>query len=167
MEEITLEKRQEDNFPYNSPLEAGVRSVVILDEAYPRFYDLSQLTWMDHIVVHSADLDGPPSIHLDLPQRTGEILVRRKLVESGLNLMRRLHMLEISAQEQGIYYRATEEAKPFVSLMNTKYSVLLKERAKWLAEDIGRLGYDDMKQLVVKRLGRWSVEFNGATNERG
>jgi hypothetical protein len=43
---------------FNGALETGVRSVVILETAYPRTFDLTQLTWLDHLVVHTEDLDG-------------------------------------------------------------------------------------------------------------
>jgi len=79
---------------FNGALETGVRSVVILETAYPRTFDLTQLTWLDHLVVHTEDLDGPRSLHPNIPQRNGELLVRRSLVEQGLMLMQQLHMIE-------------------------------------------------------------------------
>ena len=35
--------------------------VVVLDAAYPRSFDIAKLTWCDHLVVHTADIDGPSS----------------------------------------------------------------------------------------------------------
>src|SRR3546814_12339927 len=78
---------------FNSALETGVRSALILDAARPRSFDLAHLTWLDHLVVHTADIGGPPSLHPDIPQRDGELLVPRRNVEAGLVLMRRLHMI--------------------------------------------------------------------------
>ena len=52
---------------FNSPLETGVRSVVLLNTAYPRAFDLKELTWLDHLVVHTGDISGPES---SAPQRT-------------------------------------------------------------------------------------------------
>jgi hypothetical protein len=87
---------------FNSPLETGVRAVVILEAFFPRPFDLIRLTWLDHLVVHTADVGGPESLHPDLPQRTGEVLVKRRLVEAGLNLMRRLHLVDIVVSPDGI-----------------------------------------------------------------
>ena len=42
---------------FNSPLETGVRAVVVLDAAFPRCFDLAHLTWFDHLVVHTRDFD--------------------------------------------------------------------------------------------------------------
>ena len=46
---------------FNSPLETGVRALVVLDAAHPMAFDLTYLTWFDHLVVHTGDVAGPPS----------------------------------------------------------------------------------------------------------
>jgi hypothetical protein len=86
---------------FNGALETGVRAVVMLDAVFPRSLDLARLTWCYHLVVHSADIGGPPSLHPEIPQRTGELLVRRRLVEEGVNLMRRLHMIDAKVSTEG------------------------------------------------------------------
>src|SRR5262245_32326350 len=98
---------------FNGPLETGVRSVIILDAAYPNAFDLARLTWLDHLVVHTADIEGPESLHPDVPQRTGELLVRRRLVEDGLKLMARMHLVVGLPAADGIVYQATEEGTAF------------------------------------------------------
>jgi hypothetical protein len=149
---------------FNSPLETGVRATVVLDAVYPRAFDLAHVTWLDHLVVHTADIGGPPSLHPDIPQRTGELLVRRRLVEDGLNMMRRLHLIEANVAEQGILYHASEEATAFSDSLRTTYSRELKRCAKWLASNflIGRTD-EEIKQLINERIGLWSVEFQGNT----
>ena len=68
MAEIVFEKSL---VPFNSPLETGFRSLVLLDAAYPRSFDLSALVLFDHLVVHTADIAGPSSLHPSLPHRSG------------------------------------------------------------------------------------------------
>lgn len=70
--------------PFNSPLETGLRSVAILAEACPDEFDLQRLLYLDYLVVHSSDADGPTSLHPNTPLRNGELLVRRGLIERGL-----------------------------------------------------------------------------------
>src|SRR3546814_9907681 len=95
---------------FNSALETGVRSALILDAARPRSFDLAHLTWLDHLVVHTADLGGPPSLHPDIPQRDGELLVRRRNVAAGLVLLRRLPRIVAHSSGAGIYFSSTVEA---------------------------------------------------------
>jgi hypothetical protein len=145
---------------FNSPLETGVRSVVLLHAATPRAYDLTHLTWLDHLVVHTHDLpEGPPSLHPDIPQRSGELIVRRSIVEEGLKLMARLHMVEEQYTDSGIFYATTEEAALFVQLMRTEYGKALKDRASWLIDYVTNSDPMFLVNLIQEKVGRWKIEF--------
>lgn len=163
MEEV----REPPGLLFNSALETGVRSVVILNAVYPQSLDLTRLTWLDHLVVHTADIDGPPSLHPDIPQRTGELLVRRNLIRAGLKLMEQLHLIEEQLSDQGIAYIARDEAAPFVAGMRTEYSVELKARAEWIASYVKSQSQLDLAALIADRIGRWAVEFQGEANIQG
>ena len=151
---------------FNSPLETGVRSVVLLNAATPRAYDLAHLTWLDHLVVHTHDLPGgPPSLHPDIPQRSGELIVRRSVVEDGLKLMARLHMIEELYTDEGISYSTTEEAALFVQLIRTEYGKTLKERAAWLINYVTNSDPTFLVNLIQEKVGRWRAEFQSENNK--
>jgi hypothetical protein len=152
---------------FNGPLETGVRSVVILDSAYPTAFDLAHLTWLDHLVVHTADFDGPESLHPDVPQRTGELLVRRRLVEEGLKLMARVHLVVGVSSAEGILYQATEEGTAFVDSIRSAYGCALKQRAAWLATKIAAMSSEELAALIEARIGRWAVEFQTDSPRQG
>lgn len=146
---------------FNSALETGVRALVFLNAAFPRVFDLAELTWFDHLVVHTADFDGPRSLHPDLPQRTGELLVRRRVVKEGVQLMRRLHMINAVADDNGIAYQASDDASALVETMHTPYALELKIRAEWLAAKLETLTSEQLADLIAEKIGRWAVEFQG------
>jgi hypothetical protein len=144
---------------FNSPLETGVRSVVLLNTAYPRAFDLKELTWLDHLVVHTSDISGPQSLHPNVPHRDGELLVRRSLVEQGITLMRSLHMIEAKYGSSGVVYAALDQAGPFVSLIRTEYGRALKARAGWLISFLSERGEEHLHEVITQKIGRWAVEF--------
>jgi hypothetical protein len=150
---------------FNSALETGVRAVVLLDAVYPRTFDIAKLTWCDHLVVHTADIGGPPSLHPDIPQRTGELLVRRRLVKDGVNLMRRLHMIDAIVDTGGIQFQASEEASAFTESLRTNRN--LKARANWLAGYLSQMSEAALAKLIADRIGRWAVEFQGEVGQPG
>lgn len=152
---------------FNSPLETGVRSVVILNTAYPRTFDLKELTWLDHLVVHTGDISGPESLHPNVPHRDGELLVRRSLVEQGVTLMRRLHMIEVKYGAKGIAYGALDQAGPFVKLIRTEYGRALKARAVWLISYLSNHGEEHLHELITQKIGRWAVEFQSGLKPGG
>jgi hypothetical protein len=144
---------------FNSPLETGVRSVLLLDVAQARAFDLTHLTWLDHLVVHTADIGGPASLHPDIPQRDGELIVRRRNVEEGLRLMRMLHLVTTSYTSDGISYRVTEEGSQFAHLVRSDYGRQLKDRAAWLMDYVSQIDAAAFVRLIGEKIGRWSIEF--------
>jgi hypothetical protein len=147
---------------FNSSLETGVRTVVVLNAAFPNAFGMTEIGWFDHLVVHTKDVGGPSSLHPDVPQRSGELLVRRRLIEESLLVMRRLHLVEfVPDEDAGLLYRASEEAFGVVELMRSPYSLALRERAEWLAVNVCSRSRLELEQLISERIGRWRIEFQG------
>jgi hypothetical protein len=154
--------RASNGHPFNSTLETGIRALVVLEAFYPRRCDLMEMTWLDHLVVHTADLDGedvPESLHPDLPDRAGELLVRRQLVERSLRVMQQIHMVDVFETEAGIEFCASQEAPSYVDLLQAPYSQALKARAKWMAERFAGMTTPQIRSLVEARIGKWTAEF--------
>lgn len=146
---------------FNSPLETGLRTLVVLDAFHPRSCTISELTWFDHLVVHTADVEGPDSLHPDLPSRTGELLVRRQLVDEGVRLLLNADLISLVDGEDGVRYVAGEEAPSFIDLMEASYCERLKSCAAWLAKRFSALPEEELRSIVHQRLGRWTLEFQG------
>lgn len=156
---MVKQMRSEDAVPlFNSAFETGIRSIVVMDACFPNKFDVTYLSWLDHLVVHTEDIGGPQSIHPDIPQRTGELLVRRRLIEEGLNFMRKLHLVETAIDDSGITFEVTEEASAFVDSLQTEYAQNLKDRAVWLAKFLQDHDYD-LSKVIDEKIGRWAIEF--------
>lgn len=151
---------------FNSPLEVGIRAVTVLEAVRPLTLDLADLVVLDHAVVHSGDLGGPPSLHPAVPGRKGELLVRRALVEDSLGLMRRFHMVLICASDDGIEYRASDEAAAYVELLESGYSMRLKTAADWIAREVASKGKSEFLSELRLKLDTWTTAFIGH-NEQG
>ena len=144
---------------FNSPLETGIRTLILLDVAFPKSFDLTTLIWLDHLVVHTGDLGGPESLHPDVSSRSGELLVRRSLIYDGLLLMRQMHLVSLIETKEGLFFASTDYARPLIDLLFEKYTLELKQRAKWLISHINALNEGDLKKIIEKRMGLWDVEF--------
>jgi len=144
---------------FNTPFETGLRSVIILTACYPDYLNLHRLVVLDHLVVHTADIGGPESMHPEDRSRAAEILVRRGLVESGLALMEKRGLITRTATPFGFRYQAGEEAGSFVDLLTATYSKALKERADWLVDNVLPLTDDALTDLVSNCMDEWEPEF--------
>jgi hypothetical protein len=147
--------------PFNSPFEAGIRSVVILTAAFPSAFDLQRLVVFDYLTVHSGDADGPQSLHPPVPLRSGELLVRRSLIERGLSLMQSRKLVARELLSSGISFKATEESEPFLSALSSNYLIQLRLRAAWAVEVFGSFNAEDLASRTSTLLKRWNTEFEG------
>ena len=110
--------------------------------------------------MHTSDLGGPPSLHADLPGRKGELTVRRRLVEASLELMRRCHLVEQDGVEDGLLWRASDDAASYVELLETAYSTHLKACAAWLGQEVRARTKAGFKSFVRREFGDWSEAFS-------
>ncbi|WP_157043852.1 ABC-three component system middle component 2 [Nitrobacter hamburgensis] len=152
---------------FNTPLEAGVRALLVLDAFAPQAFDLATLSLLDYYVVHTGDAGGPPSIHPENAARAGEYFVRRHLVEEGLLLMARASLVEQVFGNDGITFQAHETATAMIDLFGSSYNRRLAEAARWLAEEATAQGNDWFFQKLRDSLERWSHEIVGGASDNG
>lgn len=144
---------------FNSPLEAGLRTLSVLVPAFPETMDLQRLVAFDYLVVHTADAGGPESLHAALPLRPAELLVRRQLVERGLLLMVSRGLVERVAENSGIGYRAGELAETFLLSLTAPYLTELRQRGEWVVTTFSPLSPDTLRERMDGIFGRWIDEF--------
>lgn len=143
--------------PFNSSLEVGVRILIILNAFYPRRLRLAELALYDYFVIHTADADGPPSLHPSIRSRHGEYFIRRGRIEAGLALMRKAHMVHYHSEPVGTTYEASEKASALIDTMMAPYNLKLKDCADWLSLESR---HDDLFQSNLNKLiSGWNVEL--------
>lgn len=147
--------------PFNNSIETGLRILAILDASFPEAFDISKLVYLDYIVVHSGDIDSAvSSLHPPVPYRSGEIQVRRTIIETGLELFVSKGLINKRYSNQGILYEASETSTPFLELLGESYSLKLLELAKWLAKKYILLSDEELKSLLLEKLSNQRDEFN-------
>ena len=146
---------------FNTPLEAGVRALLILDAFAPQAFDLATMSLLDYYIVHTGDAGGPPSLHPEINARPGEYFVRRHVIEEGLLLMARASLVEQVFTGGGIVFRAHETATAMIDLFGSTYNRRLAEAAQWLARKAADQGVDPFIQNLKNGIERWSHEIVG------
>jgi len=141
-------------------MECGVRTTILLAEAFPKPTDLQRLINYDYLLVHSGDVaNGPPSIHPATPQRSGELLVRRPLIEQGLRLMMSKSIVECSFSPTGIFYVAGEWSVSFLNQLNSDYTLALKDRSRWVISTFGEYSDEALTEFMRLNWNNWGAEF--------
>ena len=144
---------------FNSPIETGMRALILLAESYPEQLDLQRILEFDYIMVHTSDVDGPPSIHPALPLRSGELLVRRQLIERGLMLLISRGLISRLATPNGFMYQAEDDAGPFIDALSAEYLEDLKNRAVWVVDRFSEMSDQDIRIMLSNVYDQWSREF--------
>ena len=122
-----------------------MRAIILLAASYPVQLDLQRLLEYDYMMVHTGDVDGPPSIHPAFPLRSGELLVRRQLIERGLMLMISRGLVSRHATPKGFMYQAEDDAGPILGRIHAEYLNDLKDRAEWVV--------DRFRDMAIKKSG--------------
>lgn len=145
--------------PLNSPLELGVRTLIILTAAFPRSLDLDRLILMDYCLLHSADLGGPISILPAVPTRNGEFGIKRSVLEHGLQVMLRARMVDLVTTADGVTYKASEEAAPFLRLIDSPLVGSLHRVAEWAVAEFSAAPSEVIRTRVRSISSQWTEEF--------
>ncbi|HEY9756762.1 MAG TPA: ABC-three component system middle component 2 [Oculatellaceae cyanobacterium] len=154
--------------PFNLPVEFGIRSLYIFAAVAPQRLDVHRLSYLDYLLIHSADVvDGPPSLHAPVPNRGGEWLVKRQILESGINLMIERELLSKYFDETGISYSSTNLTLPFIDLLKSVYATELKKRATWLRDNFSSMPLSELEHFMVSNLRKWGAEFKRESLFRG
>lgn len=133
----------------NGPVEVGLRTVILLKQAFPAALDLSRIVILDYCIVHSGLAGGPTSI---LPNRSnshGEIGIKRGLVEDGLRIMRTAGLVQVQVNTAGIFYKASEDATGFLKLMEAPIVHELESRAAWALERFADSSEEELHRFVL------------------
>ncbi len=143
----------------NSSLEVALRTIILLSRLSDGA-DLQRLAIYDYLLLHSADIEGgPPSLHPETPMRSGELLVRRGLIDRGLSLLESRGLVQRSYREDGISFVASSLAIPFLAYFESSYSKRCVEVSEWISSAFHPMSSAELQAFIQARVGQWGVEF--------
>lgn len=150
----------------NSPLEVGVRVVALLTALYPKRADLSRIVLLDHVALHSGDFAGAESLHPAIPVRVGELGMKRDLVRQGIVLMGSRGLIVRDLAVSGISYVASDDARPFLESVDSRYLARFRHRCAWAASEFGDLDDETIRMRLGAVFGSWAEEFDQMRREQ-
>jgi hypothetical protein len=119
--------------PFNNNLETGLRVLSILNATFPKSYDLQSIVYLDYLTVHTGDISNDTiSLHPPVPNRKGEMFVRREIIYSSLELFISKGLISRLYLKSGIEYIASENSTTFLESLNEEYSVKLQAMSNWV-----------------------------------
>jgi len=124
---------------FNSPIEIGMRVLLILAQLHPDKLDLDNLAFFDYVITYSEDFDGPENLHPPVPNRLAELAMRREKMQKGLKLLISKEFIEPHLSKLGNHYKITMRGSQFLSCLSSPYYKKLWERAHWISDSYHHL----------------------------
>jgi hypothetical protein len=156
-----------DIHPFNNKVETGLRVLSILNAAFPNSYDLQSIVYLDYLTVHSGDIkNGIESLHPSVPNRKGEMFVRREIINSSLELYISKGLINKMYLENGIEYVASENSTTFLDSLNEEYLIELQLKSKWVNDFLKNLKQETLKNYMLRYMTDNSIfKVNIISNE--
>lgn len=143
---------------FNNELEMGLRILVILEAVYPESFDIEMINYYDYFILHTKDIGGDESIHADVPNRHGELSVKRELIRNTTKLLLSRGLIDIEYSQSGIEYKASETTFPFLVNLEEEYTERLKKNAAWVHNKFKSYSFDDLNKFVMENKNKWGSE---------
>jgi len=148
---------------FNNEIEMGLRILVILKCIYPKSLDVEMINYYDYFSLHSKDVGGEKSLHADVPNRSGELSVKRGLIQDSLNMLMLKGLVEHRYSKSGIKYIASEEVAPFIDNLSASYTQDLIKSTIWVCNHFKSMSNKEIRSFVLRNKNKWGSEITYCT----
>jgi hypothetical protein len=146
---------------FNNEIEMGLRILVILKCIYPKSFSVEMINYYDYFSLHSKDIGGEKSLHADVPNRSGELFVKRGLIERSLKMLLLRGLVKYAYHQDsknGFEYIITENGVSLIDNLNESYSKNLISSVTWVCHYFKDKTYRDIKCFVAQNKKNWNSE---------
>jgi hypothetical protein len=143
---------------YNSPLELGIRSLLILD-CLNKQTEIETLMFLDYLSLNTKDIGGPDSLHAPIPHRGVQVYARKEILSKGIIILISKQLIDIVPTNKGICYQINKTGNKFLEFFTSEYFEELKSRVKWVVEKFNTFSNAELNEFVNSRLDKWGGEF--------
>lgn len=144
----------------NSPLESSLRIIMILNQFKKSAFSIDEIILLDYYVIHLHDFDSSfNSIHPPIPNRENELLIRRELVISGIQILESRSLIKVNYTEYGIKYSTNELANHFTKYMESPYSYKLSKNIDTISANSVDKILKSVEMLIKRDSELWINEL--------
>lgn len=143
---------------YNTPIEISIRILLILNR-FKRAMEINSIISYDHLMLHIGDVDrNYQSLHPANPYHATELLAKRKVVQSAINLLIKKGLVNIICSEDGFRYKDSEIGELFLSYFESEYYLKLCSNADIVVKRFGNLSEVELNKYINCSIHTWKNE---------
>lgn len=144
----------------NSPMEFGLRAMILLAKIEGEGIDIDKLLIYDYLLTNSGEFNEEyPSLHVETPYKYSKLVVKREILKEGVNIFTKCGLIDIVLDERGIYYKKNIYTEAFLKNMTSKYKEKLEQIAEWIISDIHFKNGFKIEEEINKRILKYGIEF--------
>jgi hypothetical protein len=144
---------------FNNVVEVGLRISIVLKTIYPATIDIERLNYVDYFSLHSSDVGGEESLHSPVPNRFGELSVKREIIQQSLNFLILKGLAERKYIDSGIEYIASDLTELFIENLHESYSLNYSNRVSWVIKKFNNQSIKDIRDFVQENYYKWGSEM--------
>jgi len=144
---------------FNTPIEIGLRSLIILEASDNQIMDIEKIMYLDYLCLNTSDIEGPTSLHAQIPNRGVQVFSKKDLIQKGLSIMLTKELINLIVLPEGFFYQISEAGKIFLRLFQTKYFLDLLERCQWVLSRWGNQSTQQIKSFIDDNIQNWGADF--------
>lgn len=143
----------------DTQIETSLIILIILCQFKNKLIDLDTLTYLEHLILHSGDADGPSNIFADSPFRNIEHSIKKDLISKSLLHLIDRDLVTIHFKSNGIFYSSNLISFLFLEKFQSEMYIELTERANWLEKQFSNYKLDDFKNHFKHNLANNTEEL--------
>ena len=134
---------------YNTPMEVGIRLLILLDE-FDKPLSSDDLRYLDHLSLHTYDINGVPSLHASVPNRGLQVYAKKELISKAITFLisKQLTLLELTTD--GFKYKASKITHVFLQYFESDYIKKYREKVLSIKDDFCTLDTTELSDFVEK-----------------
>jgi hypothetical protein len=146
---------------FNSPIEVGIRVLVLLDRSTNTRHSLQRLCIYDYILLHAGDIDlSQNNIHPLHPYRSSEYPIKHQIIKNAIYLLITRRLINVFVDKYGITYGCNVRTKWFLDFLESEYIKKLKRTAEWIDAKFSESTDEELSILMKQKITKWGDEFN-------
>lgn len=155
-----MSNKVENKYLFNTPLEISLRLLVLLSKSKSTHFDLDRLVIFDYLILHGNDIDKTQkSLHPALPHRGKEVILKRKSIKKGIDILLSRGLISQIHSKDGIYYCSNQNTILFVELLESEYYMRLTENIEFINSKYSHVNTSTLTSLINENIHLLGSEF--------
>ena len=140
----------EHNSFFNSPMELGTRTALILSALDGEKIDIESMVMLDYALLYSEEFGGPENLHPSVPNHIAETAQRLELMPNALRFLIKRGLVNIDIESNGYFYSSNADTIHFISCLKSNYYKKAWIRLAWIKENYSNISQNALMYLSEK-----------------